>query len=143
MTLRLLGFFCFDRTLLEPVLDDWGRNGNHTNVLRAVGELQLRTPGAARGLARALAEVPGLRQECLLAWLPFGDRGAVAAPEVISALGDPDSETRYRAARALEAMGKPAAIAMPALLQATQDTNTMVNRAAARALRVIEGRNDE
>jgi hypothetical protein len=130
----------FDGHQLDPILENWSRQGQHTNVVRVVAELHVRTAVAASCLVGAMsAGAPALRRTCVFELEQFRGGGLPAVPKLTAALKDPDDEVRYGAARALEAIGSGAAAAIPALRQATNDTSVMVQRASARALRVIQG----
>jgi HEAT repeats len=139
-TLQSLQRMDFDRNQLDSVLEDWSKEGKHTDVVQVVGELRVRTAVAARCLARALsAGDPALRRSCVAELEQFRAAGVLALPKLTAALKDPDDQVRYGAARALEAVGNGAAAAIPDLMQATNDSSVMVQRASARALRVIQG----
>jgi HEAT repeat protein len=134
----------FDRHQLDPLLEDWSRRGQHTNVVLVVGELHVRTAVAANCLVGAMsAGAPALRRTCVFELEQLGGSGLPAVPKLTAALKDPDDGVRYGAARALQAIGSGAAAAIPALMQATNDTSVMVRRASARALRVIQGQPTE
>ena len=142
--LRELQRLQFDGHQLDPILEDWSRKGQHTNVVQAVAELHVRTAVAVSCLVGALsAGDPALRRTCVFELEQFRGSGLPAAPKLTAALKDPDDEVRYGAARALEATGSGATAAIPALRQATNDTSVMVQRASARALRVIQGQSAE
>lgn len=134
----------FDRHQLDPLLEEWSRNGQHTNVVRVVRDLRVRTSVAGQCLARALrGQDNGFRRICLSELDLLGSAALPAVPELIAALKDEDEQVRYGAARALEAVGPEAGRAVPALQQATNDSSIMVQRASARALRVIEKKGTE
>ena len=129
---------------LDPLLEDWSRKGQHTNVVQVVAELHVRTAVAAGCLVEALsAGDPALRRACVFELEQFRGSGLPAVPRLTAALKDPDDEVRYGAARALEAVGSGATAAIPSLMQATNDSSVMVQSASARALRVIQGRSAE
>jgi hypothetical protein len=139
-TLTTLQRLEFDRHELDSLLEDWFKAGQHTNVVRVVAALRMRTAVAARCLAGALSTGdPALRRSCVNELERFGASAALALSPLTAALKDPDDEVRYGAARALEAIGTGAATAIPALIQTTNDASVMVQRASARALRVIQG----
>jgi HEAT repeat protein len=143
-TLGVLRRIPFDRRLLDPILDNWSRNGDHTNVLLVVGELQVYTQMTAACLTRILVESDvALRQSALYQLEKCGPTAATALPEVIVSLTDTDDETRYLGARVLVAIGPAAAPAIPALTLATADASVMVQRASARALLAIQGKGQE
>jgi HEAT repeats len=134
----------FDRHELDSLLEDWSKQGRHTNVARVVFELHVRTAVAARCLTAALGMGDrALRRSCIHELEQFGAAAAPAVPQLTAALKDPDDESRYAAACALEAVGSAAAPAVPALIQATNDTSVMVQRASARALGVIQGQHTD
>lgn len=56
ITLRTLQKLEFDPHQLDPLLADWSKLGQHTNVVLVVSELQVRTAVAARCLAEALSK---------------------------------------------------------------------------------------
>lgn len=134
----------FDHRLVDPILEDWSRKGDHGNVLFVVDQLQVRTPTAIAWLTRAVLEGDStVRCEALYQLERHGTAAAAALPELIAALTDADGETRYFAARVLVAIGPDAAPAIPALILATTDSSVMVQRASARALRAIRGESQE
>src|SRR5208283_625919 len=142
-TLGTLRGLEFDRHELDPLLEDWSKAGQHTNVVQAVAELQVRTAVAARCLARALSTGdPALRRSSVDGLVQFRGAGLPALLTLTAALKDSDDQVRYGAARALEVIGNGAATAIPALMQATNDPSIMVQRASARALRVIQGQQE-
>ena len=139
-TLRALQRVSFDQRELDPLLEDWSRKGQHTNVVRVVAELQARTAGAERGLVAALgAGDCALRRACVAELERFRGAGPPSVVQLAAALQDQDEQVRYGAARALEGIGHTATQAIPALKHASNDTSVMVQRASARALRVIQG----
>ena len=144
ITLRTLQKLEFDRHQLDPLLADWSKQGQHTNVVLVVSELQVRTPVAARCLAEALSKGDtALRGSCVRELQHFPSVPSPVLLRLIAALKDPDEEVRYGAARALEAQGRRASTAVPALVQATNDTSLIVQRASARALRAIQGQHTD
>jgi HEAT repeat protein len=139
-TLGLLRGLEYDAHALDPLLEDWSKQGRYTNVVMAVAELKVRTTVAARCLARGLsAAEPAVRRSCVDELGHFEAAGAPELMTLTAALRDPDEQVRYGAARALEAIGSAAASAIPALRQATNDSSVMVQRASARALRGMQG----
>jgi hypothetical protein len=143
-TLGILRRLPFNRHLLDPILDNWSRNGEHSNVLLVVTDLQVHTRTAVACLARILVEGDlTLRRSSLWQLEKCGPAGAGALPELIAALTDADDEVRYDAARALVAIGPEAIPAIPALILATTDSSIMVQRASARALLAIRGQSQD
>jgi len=143
-TLGVLRRIPFDRHLLDPILDNWSRNGDHNNVLLVMSDLQVRTPMAVACLARAVVEGDlALRHAALYQLEKCGPAAAAVLPELIAALTDADDETRYLAARVLVAIGPDASPAIPAQILATNDSSVMVQRASARALLAIGGQSQE
>jgi len=142
--LGVLGRLPFDRRLLDPMLDHWSRNGDHTNMLLVVNDLQVHTHVAVVCLARAVVESDlAVRNSSLYQLEKCGPTAVAALPELIAALTETDDETRYLAARVLVALGPEAAPAIPALSLATADSSVMVQRASARALLAIQGKGPE
>lgn len=144
ITLGILQKLSFDRRLLDPMLEDWSRNGDHANVVFMVTQFQVRTPMAVACLTRAVSEgdLP-VRWSSLSELERCGPAAVAASSELIAALADTDQETRYLAARVLVAIGPEAAPAIPALILATTDSSVMVQRASARALLAIQGKNQD
>lgn len=139
-TVGILQKIPFDRHLLEPILDNWSRAAQYSNVVIAIDYLPAHSPVAARSLARVVASNDLLlRRRALNQLEKFGPTAVAALPELIAALTDADDEVRYAAARALVAIGPEAAPAIPALSRATNDASGMVQRASTRALRAIQG----
>lgn len=139
-TLQALSRLRFDRRMVDGILEDYSKNGAHTNVLQIVAQLSVRTPVAAGCLARALAMGDAkVRESALYQLRQFGIFAVAILPEITAGLGDPNEEVRYQAACTLEVLGTNAAPAIPALIQATNDPSIMVQRAGARALGAIQG----
>jgi hypothetical protein len=143
-TLGVLRRLPFDRRLLDPILDNWSRNGDHTNMLLVMADLQVYTHVAAVCLSRAVVEGDlAVRYSSLYQLEKCGPTAVAALSELIAALTDADDETRYLAARVLVAIGPDAAPAIPALFLATTDSSIMVQRASARALLAIRGQSQD
>lgn len=129
----------FDRSVIDPLVEQWSRGGQYSNVLIAVMYLHPKTQGCARALARGFSSPdPAIRHSFVYELEKYGPAAAVVLPELIAALTNSDAEVRYYAARVLQAVGPAAAPAIPALGQATNDTSVMVQRAASRALKFIQ-----
>jgi hypothetical protein len=134
----------FDRHLLEPILEDWSRKGDHANVVLMITQFQVRTPMAFAFLMRAMSEGDvTVRCSSLSELERWGPAAAAALSYLIAALTDTDDETRYMAARVLVAIGPEATPAIPALILATADSSVMVQRASARALLAIQGQSQD
>jgi hypothetical protein len=143
-TLGILQKLPFDRGLLEPILQDWSRNGDYANVVPVITQFEVRTPFAIACLVRAVSEGDVTVRCSSLSELERCGPAAVAAlSELIALLTHPDDETRYLAARVLVAIGPDAAPAIPALILATTDSSIMVQHASARALLAIRGQSQD
>jgi len=128
----------FDLEKVDGAMEARERSGQITNALQIVEELSVRTPTAARILAKALSSAdPVMRRRAAYTLEHIGPAAVVALPVLRATLTDEDAELRYTAACALDNLGTNARPAFPELIRATNDASIMVRRAAARALQKI------
>jgi len=121
---------------IDAALERMIERGQTTNAIRIVTELSVRTPNAARILAKALCSSDSATRQSAVTQLErFGSDATPALPELTKALEDSNDEVRYKAACTLANLGTNAQPAFQKLNHTTNDTSAIVRGAANRALR--------
>jgi HEAT repeat protein len=118
--------------LVELRSPDAAKSGRARLLLITMGEPAVP---AVTGLLRS--GTPAERTLAANTLWGMGARAKAAVPDLVEALGDPDSSLRVAAAMALENMGPAAADAVPALTKAIGAREPAVRQAAVKALGAI------
>ncbi len=110
-----------------------------TNAILTLARMGPAAADATAALAEALAsdKEDRIRKECAKALAFVGKGAGNAAPALIKALGDPNSDVRQYSAYALGRINPDPKVALPELLKALKDTDKSVRGNAIHAIGML------
>lgn len=127
-----------NRKEVGVVLFTLGSKGRFADAIEIGQQTDWEGEEAVRLFASLLKSPDVSMRRNAIALIEHKDVGArPALPELIEAINDSDSEVRYMAVRAVEAIGDRSPRTIKALRMSLQDTNVMVQNASRRALSKI------